>query len=253
MLSRRFGQLRKALKLMRRRTYRRGLFAGIGAAIEHERLLQSFHFMTIIDAGANIGQFSLLTRTLYPDARIHAFEPLSGPASRYERLFAGDTKTALHRIALGQNDAMAAINVAAANDSSSLLPITDKQIAFAPDTYAVGQEDITIRRLDAVLAEEDIAQPALLKIDVQGYELEVLKGCGQLLQRFAAIYLEASFVELYRGQPLACEIIDFLRIENFHLCGVNSPSFDRGGRCMQADFLFARDDIYRDGLRALSG
>ncbi|HEB94406.1 MAG TPA: FkbM family methyltransferase, partial [Gammaproteobacteria bacterium] len=77
-----------------------------------------------------------------------------------------------------------------------------------------------------------------LKIDVQGFEMEVLRGCEELLRRFQYVYVECSFVELYAGQAFADEIIAFLRERNFILDGVYNPCYDKNGRAVQADFFF---------------
>jgi hypothetical protein len=86
----------------------------------------------------------------------------------------------------------------------------------------------------------EIGAPALLKVDVQGFELEALRGCEDLLGRFAYVYAECSFVELYAGQALADEVIAWLRERGFKLRGVHNMDYDRGGQAIQADFLFAR-------------
>ncbi|MGA7966535.1 MAG: FkbM family methyltransferase, partial [Gammaproteobacteria bacterium] len=86
---------------------------------------------------------------------------------------------------------------------------------------------------------EEIASPALLKLDVQGFELPTLQGCEDLLSRFAWVYVECSFIELYEGQALADEVITWLRERGFALSGVYNMSYGRSGRAIQADFLFA--------------
>ena len=74
---------------------------------------------------------------------------------------------------------------------------------------------------------------------MQGYELPVLHGCESLLSRFSHVYVECSFVELYEGQALAAEVIDFLRQRGFDLLGAHSVQYDARGRAIQADLLFA--------------
>ena len=85
-----------------------------------------------------------------------------------------------------------------------------------------------------------LAEGSLLKIDVQGYELEVLRGCENLLDRFAAVYVECSFVELYEGQALAHEVIDWLHAREFYLDRIGLVTFDTRGVSVQADLLFLR-------------
>ena len=86
----------------------------------------------------------------------------------------------------------------------------------------------------------DLGAPALLKLDVQGFELAALKGCASLLDRFAAIYVECSFVPLYAGQPLADEVLEHLRTQGFRLAGIYNVAHDHEGRAVQADFWCAR-------------
>jgi FkbM family methyltransferase len=231
-------QLVKALKLLPHPLFRRALYHGIGASIEHRGILGGLGAATVVDIGANIGQFSLLARALYPEARIYAFEPLGAPAARFADLFAGDSNVTLYRLAIGPGALDMTMNVSGKIDSSSLLPITEAQVAFAPGTAAVRTEAVSVARLDSVLNATQIVQPALLKLDVQGYELPALQGCGELLDRFRWIYAEVSFSELYRGQALAPDIIEFLRARDFVLGGVNNPSYAADGSCVQADFLF---------------
>ena len=112
-------------------------------------------------------------------------------------------------------------------------------------------------RLAELLPATDIQAPALLKLDVQGFELQALAGCEDVLDRFAWVYAECSFVELYAGQALADEVIAWLRDRNFALHGVYHMAYDARGRAVQADFLFAHRiaatvDSYVDRLRQRS-
>jgi Methyltransferase FkbM domain len=125
------------------------------------------------------------------------------------------------------------------DDSSSLLPVSDEQVRFAAGAETVGTESVAVSRLDEILSAADIVRPALLKLDVQGYELLALQGCGQLLDVMDFIYAEVSFMTLYHGQALADEVVRLLFCKGFSLVAVNNPVFDRAGRCLQADFLFS--------------
>jgi hypothetical protein len=102
------------------------------------------------------------------------------------------------------------------------------------------QTSVEVRRLDRVLTADAIQRPALMKLDVQGGELDVLKGCGALLDSIDAILLEGSFVELYEGQVLVADIIAFLRERGFEFRGVHNASYTADYGPTQADFLFTR-------------
>jgi len=167
-----------------------------------------------------------------------AFEPLKGPAARYLKVFEGDTRAKLHPFAAGSEAAKADIHVAAKADSSSLLPISDLQTELHPGTEEVGTESIEVRRLDDVLTPESLTGPIFIKIDVQGYELEALRGMPKLLAAAAAVYIEVSFVPLYTGQPLASAIIDHMHSAGFEITGVDNLTFSPAGTTVQADMLF---------------
>ena len=216
------------------------LHLGVTASVEHTKALHDLKSKTVVDIGANRGQFSLLARELFPEARIIAFEPLPGPAATFQRVFANDSRVRVHNIAIGPESTHTTIHVSARDDSSSLLPITETQSRIFPGTQETGTTAVEVRRLDEVLKPDEITAPALLKLDVQGYELEALRGCEALLQNFAYVYAECSFMELYKGQALADEVIAWLRERGFALSGVYNMAYDKSGKAVQADFLFQR-------------
>ena len=132
------------------------------------------------------------------------------------------------------------IHVSREDDSSSLLPITSLQNILFPGTDEKEVRTIQVKRLDAVLVPMDIEKPALLKLDVQGFEKQALEGCKSLLLMFSYIYVECSFVELYVGQARAHEVISFLHDFGFVLSGVYNLSYDKKGSAIQGDFLFKK-------------
>ena len=208
---------------------------------EHRHLLGP-DLSTVVDIGANRGQFSLAVREWAPRARVFAFEPLADPAARFRKVFQGDAGVILHQAAIGPEPGEAIIHVSAADDSSSLLPISKIQERLYPGTGEVRTETIRVARLADCVAPAEIVPPALLKLDVQGFELEALRGCEDLLKGFAQVYAECSFVELYAGQALADDVIAWLRARGFRLSGVFHLGYDPGGRAVQGDFLFTSTD-----------
>jgi FkbM family methyltransferase len=240
LFAKRMQQLRKLVRILAHRSYRDSLRrAGVAAATEHEPLLRTLNFATVVDIGANRGQFSLVARRCYPEARLIAFEPLAKPAEQFRTALGSDPFVTLHQVAVGPAKSSASMHVAAEDDSSSLLAFTDLQQSLSAGTVEVASETVQIERLTDRVRAEDLKSPALLKIDVQGYELAALEGCEPLLHKFSHIYAECSFVELYSGQPLAPEVIGFLWHAGFRLQGVYNVSYDRAGQAIQADMLFA--------------
>jgi FkbM family methyltransferase len=228
----------KLLRILARPAHWRGLRHGVAASVEHEGVLARLNPRIIVDVGANRGQFALAARRAVPQARIISFEPLPGPAAVFRRLFARERQVQLFEAALSPARARLPMHVSRRDDSSSLLPIGPAQTALFAGTEEAGICFVETGPLEDFVAAPGIVAPALLKLDVQGYELEALKACGALLRRFAHIYAEASFVTLYEGQALAPEIIAFLAGHGFGLAGFYNTVCTAAGEPVQADFLF---------------
>ena len=242
----------KLLRLLPNPTFRRGLRFGVGAAIEHRAALAPLRLRTVVDVGANVGQFSLLARALNPGARIIAFEPLAEAAARYRRVFADDSRATLIQAAIAPQRGTATLHLSAAADSSSLLPITPRQVARFPGTKEVGAIPVAAGPLGDHLDRADIAAPALLKIDVQGFELEVLRASLSLLEAFEHVYVEASFEELYARQALVPEVRAYLGERGFRETGRFNTVRLRDGTPVQADFLFQRPSAAEGSTRSAS-
>lgn len=232
---------KKLVRLLRSPAYLRALRHGVAAAIEHERVPFAHDFTTIVDAGAGRGQFALVARRRFPSAMLHCFEPLPSSRATLTAVMAGDSHVEIRAVALGASSGRARLHVARSADSSSLLRATERLTSSTPGTDQPGRVEVEVARLDQVLKAAELRPPALLKIDVQGVELDVLLGTGELLARFDELLVECSFVELYDGQPRASDIVVELHRRGFGLVGVFSVSSDNAGRCLQADFLFVRD------------
>ncbi|RCK34077.1 hypothetical protein TH9_06720 [Thalassospira xiamenensis] len=230
----------KALSLALHPVYRRGLLHGIAATIEHKAALSRLNIKTIIDVGANKGQFSLFAHALFPDATIHAFEPLERPAQYFRRLFKGNPAIVLHQCALGVTEEVSLIHISEREDSSSLLPILPRQNLLFPGTQEVGIQNVRVTRGDDVLKGADLLKPLLIKLDVQGYEKSVLKGMPILLTQADYVYAEIAFQELYHTQVLAGELISYMHNLGFVLKAIYHPSIDRQGQPVYADALFER-------------
>lgn len=220
----------------------KALFAGTVAGVEHLSVLRNLPVGSVVDIGANKGQFSLVATLLFPDVKIHAFEPQVKPYRKFKNLFAKNRNVHVYNCAIGPTDSLAVMHVSKRDDSSSLLPISSKQVSIFPGTQEISTEEVSVVTLDSVIGDIQLEEPAILKIDVQGYELPVLKGCRSMLQGFEYVYTECSFVELYKGQSLAHEVINYLHDTGFALTGIFNVAYSKDGVAIQADFLFTRKD-----------
>jgi FkbM family methyltransferase len=216
------------------------LLHGVAASVEHKRLLRSLPCRTVIDIGANRGQFALAAYAFLPEANIISFEPLASPARKFRRLFAGNARVQLHQVAIGPAPGVADIHVSTRDDASSLLPITRLREETFPGTGERCTEKITVKRLGDLITPAEIVAPALLKMDVQGYELESLRGCEELLAAFAYAYVECSFHEFYQGQVYPDELLAYFRSHGFRLAGAYNFTYDKAGHTLEGDLFFAR-------------
>lgn len=239
-IGRNLRRARKLAHIARRPAYRAAMRRRIATAIEHEALFAGQTFDTVIDVGANIGQFAVTAHCANPETRIFCFEPLAGCVARLRGLAQDYPRLAVFDHALGAEQGQFEINVASNTGSSSILDFTDLQFETYPDVSVVGKETIRVEVLDEVATSEMTSGRTLLKMDVQGFELEVLKGAVATLEKIEAIYLEASFVPLYAGQPLASDLIAWLDAHGFGLAAVHNVDYGSGNVPKQADCLFLR-------------
>lgn len=210
------------------------------SALLHHRAID-----LVVDVGANGGQYaSGLRRVLGWGGRIVSFEPQTEAFARLQVAAAGDERWQLCRQALGDAPGTATIHVSANSESSSLLPMLPAHRAAAPHTAYVGAQQVPVSTLDELLpALLHGAARVWLKIDVQGYEMHVLRGAAMSLARHVEVVeLEMSLVPLYAGAPSMAALQSFLEAAGFRLAGIEPGFADpRSGELLQVDGLFVRE------------
>ena len=200
---------------------------------------------TVLDVGANIGQYADALRASGFGGRIVSFEPLGDAYAQLAHRAAKDPKWQAERTAVGAERGTLEIHIAANSHSSSVLPMNDTHLGAAPQSRTIGSESVPVTTIaDVVAANGVVPDRTLLKIDTQGYEKPVLDGAGELLAQFALVQLELSFVPLYDGQALYPELVERLGALGFEWYGVDAAFVDpRTGRMLQVDGLFARSAL----------
>jgi FkbM family methyltransferase len=206
-------------------------------------VLQHFRITCVLDVGANVGQYGARLREWGWRGRIVSFEPQAQAHGGLERRAAADPAWQVApRMALGQRAGAVEIEVSAESDMSSILPQSTLLRRVSPSAAVVGRETVALCRLDEVavsyLRPDD---RVFLKIDVQGYEAEVLAGAAGLLERLAGIQLEMSLVPLYQGERGFRGLLDDLAALGFEPWLFLPGYFERKlARQLQLDGVFMR-------------
>jgi len=208
------------------------------------KAIDSLGINVIFDIGANAGQFALETLDNGFRGKIISFEPTSGA---YEKLRKNSQKFPnwqIHeRAAVGEEFGTIMINIAGNEAaSSSILAMGKAHQDVAPEANFVGSESVSLITLDSVF-KNYVSQGSkcLLKIDVQGYEEQVLNGAVDSIQEFDAIKLECSLVSLYDGDKTFEYYFDFFRKNGFVLFDIETGfSNPVTGQLLQFDALFIR-------------
>ncbi len=210
--------------------------------LRRPRLLRARRIDLVIDVGANEGHWAEnLLRSGY-SGRIVSFEPLASARRELERRAAGVAEWQTLPFALGDRRGTTSFHVAGNSSSSSILPMTARQVAGAPESAYVAEEEVELRRLDDVGPE--VIRPGAriwLKLDVQGFELPVLRGAERTLEQVEVVETELSLVELYQGQASFGEVLAYLTSRGFGARFLEPVFTDPvSGELLQVDGVFAR-------------
>lgn len=217
-------------------------------AVQHplprrRRLIEHHAIDTVLDIGANAGQFGRELRDLGYRGRIVSFEPLTEAFQRLQANARGDRDWRVLNLALGDVKGTQKLHQAANSESSSLLEMLPLHLEAAPHSRYRGEETVRVETLDAVF--DEVCQGArniYLKIDTQGYEAQVLRGAARSLERIDTIQIEMSLAPLYAGQALFGDLHADLGARGYVLVGAENNFGDaRTGHLLQIDGIFHRE------------
>lgn len=173
----------------------------------------------ILDVGAYRGDFARECLRLWPDARISSFEPLPSRAADLEALAQSHPRIRVHRC-LVSAEVRAKVALHEAETASSVLT------EWQPNQFPV--HEYPMETIDHLLAVDASAPPPdFLKIDVQGYELEVLKGAERSLSSLRAVLTEVNLLDIHQDVPLLDRLVAWLSARDW-VCTTSPAS--RGGR-----------------------
>jgi FkbM family methyltransferase len=195
---------------------------------------------TVIDVGANIGQFSYRILSYYNKANVYCFEPLPEAYGELVRNFKKNQNVKPFNVCLGSEDGMIDFFVNDFSQASSALKISENQKSNFPFTKNSKKIIVPVKRLDNLIADINMESPVLLKLDTQGFEKNVLVGCEKILSKVDYLLFETSFIRMYENEPLFDEMHDFVKSLGFEFKTPLNCLRNKNSEIMQMDVLYIR-------------
>ena len=195
---------------------------------------------TIYDIGACIGTWSLLAKAIFPHSNVYAFEALEKHIKELEQKIS-HVKEGIHVFhqALGKEEKIQTMYLQKNTDASSFLPISEKGLqewSFLEETDRI---ELQIKTLSSIIQNNNLPLPDLIKIDVQGLELDILEGGLPFIQNAKWILMEVSFEELYEGQPIYTDVLNYMEKIGYKFYALNKDT-TLLNKLVQADILFKK-------------
>jgi FkbM family methyltransferase len=194
---------------------------------------------TVVDVGANIGQFAVASSRLFQGAVVFPVEPDPRVAEELRKNIGMPIAENVRVTAVGDCVGSATFHVNRDPQVSSLLPLGEDRIAAFPGSTVVEEITVPVTTLDVLFDGMDLAEPILLKIDVQGFEDRVIAGAGVFLKRVKWVLMEVSFSKLYEGERDFEMIVDLLKAHGFQFVRpMNFHISPKTGEIIEMDALF---------------
>jgi FkbM family methyltransferase len=203
--------------------------------------LRDIGFNTILDVGANTGQFARAAHYVFPNARIYSFEPLPTCLDRLNARMDGIPKFTAFESAIGDRDGVTTIHQSPSSPSSSVLAMTSEHTQAFPWSEGGIDVEVDMQRLDYFLPQMQVEGKLLIKIDVQGYSEQVLQGAPLLLAKADTVIIETSFVRLYEGESTFDEVYRLMIDAGFQFVGLlDHLEHPKTRETLQGDAIFRR-------------
>lgn len=203
-------------------------------------LLRRFDVDSVLDVGAHHGEFAMrLRRRVKWTGPIHSFEPVAASYHRLAATARHDATWQVHHVALGRTFDTMEIHVPAAGNLASFRRLADAPSTLTRGSLAMVTETVRVETLARIGASMPGAR-SFLKLDTQGFDLEVIEGAGSFLERVALLQTEVSVLPMYEGAPTLCDVLPRL-----HELGFTPTAFvpvfrDEQARMREVDCILVR-------------
>lgn len=196
----------------------------------------------VLDVGANGGQFAIDLRISGYKKEIHSFEPSSTGYSVLEKKSKNDQNWSAYQYGFGNKVERKILKVTSNNGLSSSVLNLSKHKHYFPDAKVLFEEEIQLNTIKNFLEAKSIdASRAMLKLDTQGYEYNILKGAGEYLADFALVYCETSLIQLYEDEKIFEDVFELLTSHSRRLIDVSNGLRLKSGKLLQVDILTDRN------------
>jgi FkbM family methyltransferase len=197
----------------------------------------------IFDIGANEGQFAKEIRFYGYNNEIISFEPLELEFEKLKSNSKNDKNWSVYqRCAVGNNNNEIEINVSKNSVSSSVLKMNKEHYDVSPESKYIEKQIVKQKKIDDIFKElNKIEKNCFLKIDVQGYEEQVLEGAKNVISEFKGLLVEVSLADLYEGQTTWIEMINKIQSLGFKIWSIDRGFTNKkNGKTLQIDLVFFR-------------
>lgn len=207
-------------------------------------LLSKYSIKTVVDIGANEGQFALkLIKKNKFKGKIISFEPVSSSFKQLLKNSQQSNNWEVVQSAVGDSVGQVPINISQNSVSSSLRKVNAHTIEAEAGTAIVNTEMVAINTLDNLLKAHQWQNDLWLKIDVQGFEREVLRGAPEILKQAKVVQIELAVIPSYEQSPYLEEIIATMRASGFLLYSImNGFRNYKTGQMFEMEGFFIRDN-----------
>jgi FkbM family methyltransferase len=233
------NKIKKVIKCVFNPKFFKSYINFVSPLFELEPLLKKVdNINTIIDIGSNKGQFSILARSFFPSSKIYSFDPQKKYLDIQKKILKKKDINYFN-IGIGNKKRLKKFFITSREDSSSFL----KPKRINNKNYEIKNiKKIKIDKLDNLIDIKKIKGPVLIKIDIQGYELEALKGAKKILKVADYLIAEISYQKIYDNQVSNIDLLSYLKKINFKkLLTANETKFN--DKVFQSDILFVNKDI----------
>ena len=217
---------------MSRATYQ---FAELDQAVFKTLQNLDYHPKVIFDVGASNGYWSRLIKEIVPEAEYHLFEPLVDYIPDYTKLMQGNLeacpKFTLHKVGLGEHNCEMEMSLFSEGFGSTLISM--------PENQELQRISVPVLTMDDAIKQFNLPQPQVIKADIQGFELAMLRGAQATLPEVEFLFLETW---LYRGYGQECallfEVINWLAQFDFYLWDYGDCYREESGKLQTIDWVF---------------